>query len=369
MKRITALLLVLSLLLCGCGKPVEEPAPTTAATEPATEPTTQPTTEPTTEPPVYVNPLNGETSYTPYTGRVFATTVSNIPSALPHVNANKADILMEMFVNGSVVRCLALFSDISKVDAIGSTRSTRPMFNDICAHYNAVLSHAGGTGTALNNANEHGIAHYNVDSLMRKHDEPLKAGTAYRDKEYKHGEHNLFVIGPGIVAYAESDGQQVADLPERDYGLVFAEDGTPAGGETADSINIRIKYNSTKKDTVMEYDAETGKYVYWQYKEMMVDQFTGEPETFENVVVMFTQLSTMRHGYHVADFLQGGTGYYACNGKIVPMTWSCSGDNEPFRFFTESGEPLAFGAGNTYIAISAPNGEVTWSAAETEATE
>ena len=114
----------------------------------------------------------------------------------------------------------------------------------------------------------------------------------------------------------------------------------------------------------MEYDAEAGKYVYWQYKEMMVDQFTGEPETFENVVTMFVPMTTMKYGYHVADFIQGGEGYYACNGKIIPITWSCSGEQEPFRFFTTEGEPLAFGAGNTYIAITSPAGEVTWSAAE-----
>lgn len=366
MNRLVALILVLSMLLCGCGARNSEPATeaTVAVTEATTEPTTEPTTVPTTEPPVYVNPLNGEISDTPFTGRIFANTISNVPKALPHVNVNKADILMEMFVNGSVVRCLALFSDVSDVEAIGSTRSTRPMFNDICEHYNAILSHAGGTGTALRNADEHGITHYNVDSLMRKTDEPLKAGVAYRDKEYKHGEHNLFVIGSGIAAYAESEGQQITGLPETDYGLLFAEDGTPAGGEAADSIKIRIKYNSTKKDTIMEYDAETGKYVYWQYGKMMVDQITEEPETFENVVTMFVPMSTIKHGYHVADFLQGGNGYYACNGKIIPITWTCGGDKEPFRFFTENGDPLSFGTGNTYIAISSPAGEVTWSSAE-----
>lgn len=362
MKRLTALLLAVCLVLCGCGA---QPEPTTVATtEPATEATTQPATVPTTEPPTYVNPLNGEISYEPFTNRIFANTISNVRDALPHVNVNEADILMEMFVNSSVVRCLALFSDISKVDAIGSTRSTRPMFNDICEHYNAILAHAGGTSTALNNANEHGIAHYNVDSLMRK-DDPLKAGTAYRDKEYKHGEHNLFVIGPGIRAYAESDGQQVTSLPETDYGFRFTEDGTPAAGETADTVTIRIKYQSTKKDTVMKYDAETGKYVYWQYDKMMVDQITEEPETFRNVVAMFVPMTTMRHGYHVADFLQGGNGYFACGGKIIPITWTCAGDKEPFRFFLENGEPLDFGVGNTYIAISSPDGSVTWSAAET----
>ena len=369
MKRLIALLLVSAMLLCGCGKTEAQPAeiPTGATTEPTTEsttePTTEPTTVPTTEPPVYYNPLNGEMIDAPYTGRVFATTISNIRDALPHVSVNKADILMETFVNGSVVRCIALFSDITEADAIGSIRSTRPMLNDISAHYNAILSHAGGTGTALRNADEHGITHYNVDSLMRSKDDPLKAGTAYRDKEYKHGEHNLFGIGSGIVAYAEADGQQVSGLPERDYGLVFAEDGTPEGGEAADEIKIRIKYNSTKKDTVMKYDAETGKYVYWQYEKMMTDQITGEPEAFENVAVMFVPMSTIKHGYHVADFLQGGEGYFACNGKIIPIVWSCSGDDQPFRFFSADGTPVEFGVGNTYVAISGIGGEVTWTAA------
>ena len=366
MKRLITLLLILALLLCGCGSKPAEPVQTTAPTEATEAPTTAPATEPTTEPPTYVNPLNGEISYEPFTDRIFATTISNIPAALPHVSVNEADILMEMFVNGSVVRGIALFSDISGVEAIGSIRSTRPMFNDICAHYDAVLTHAGGTGTALRNADEHGITHYNVDSLMRKTDDPLKAGTAYRDKEYKYGEHNLFAIGAGVVAYAESEGVQVTGLPERDYGLIFAEDGTPAGGEVADTVNIQIKYNSTHKETVMKYDAGAGRYVYWQYDKMMVDQITGEPETFENVVTMFVPMTTMKHGYHVADFLQGGEGYYACNGRIIPITWTCSGDNEPFRFFTTGGEPLAFGAGNTYIAISSPAGGVTWSAAEAE---
>ena len=371
MKKLIALLLVLATLLGGCGGAPADEATTVPTTEAATEATTEPTTEP-TEPepaPTYVNPLNGEISDTPYTGRIFATTISNIPSALPHVNAGAADIIMEMFVNSSVVRCLALFSDISTVGPVGSTRSTRPMFNDIAEHYDAILTHAGGTGTALRNADEHDITHYNVDSLYRKIDEPLKAGTAYRDKEYKYGEHNLFLLGHGIAKFVESEGIQITGLPERDYGFVFAQDGTPAGGEDAHSITLRMKYNSTKKDTVMEYNAALGKYVWWQYGDMMRDQITGQREMFENVVMMFVPMTTMKHGYHVADFVQGGTGYYACNGKIIPITWTCDGEKEPFRFFTESGDPLAFGTGKTYIAISAPEGSVEWTAPEPDVTE
>lgn len=362
MKKLIALLLAMSLMLCGCGaKPAE--APTTEATAAPTEaPTiaeTEPTTEPTTEPaPVYTNPLNGEVMDEPFTGRVFANTISNIQSALPHVSVNDADILMEMFVNGSVIRCLALYSDISDVEAIGSTRSTRFMFNDIAEHYNAVLCHAAGVSKVLNDMNARGVDNINLDSWQA-----AEAGASYRDKEYGRGyEHSLFGIGPGMLSYAQEKGIPTTVEEDADYGLIFAEDGTPAGGEEASSITIQIKYGTMRKETKMEYDAELGKYVFWQYGKMMADQITEEPETFENVVVMGTNLS-MSGVYQVADFLAGGEGYYACNGKIIPITWTCSGDKEPFRFFTAEGEPLPFGVGNTYIAITAPDGEVTWSGA------
>ena len=56
-KRMFAWLLVLTLLLTGCGSQ-SAPEETTAATV-VTEPETEPTTVP-TEPPVYRNPLNGQ---------------------------------------------------------------------------------------------------------------------------------------------------------------------------------------------------------------------------------------------------------------------------------------------------------------------
>lgn len=362
MKKITALFLVLCLLLCGCGTQPE--AETTAPTaEPTTAPTTEPTTEPATEPPpVYTHPLNGTQLDQPFTGRIYASTISNTPDALPHVSVNEADVVMEMFVNGTVIRCIALFSDISDVNAIGSVRSTRLIFNDIAQHYNAVLLHAAGTSKVLNDMNSRGVDNINLDSWKAS-----EAGASYRDKEYRrYAPHNLFGIGPGIISYAES--QEIAtDLgEERDYGLVFAEDGTPAQGEAADIVNIRIKYNSSKKDTVMKYDSETGRYVFWQYEKMMADQITEEPETFRNLLVMFTEIS-QQGIYHTANFTAGGTGYYACGGKIIPVTWSCESEDSPFRFFTEDGQPLAIGAGNTYIAITSPAGSVTWEPVSEEA--
>ena len=364
MKRTITLLLVLTLLLCGCAK-AEEPEITAAPTLSGAvteveipETTAEPTTEP-TEPEVYFDPLNGEILDAPFDGRIYASTISNIPDALPHVGVTKADILMETFVNGSIVRGLALYTDLSDVEAIGSTRSTRLMFNDIVQHYNAIMTHAGGSSQCLEDANNRGLAHYNVDSLMRQGD-PLAQELAYRDKEYRRGyEHCLFVKGPAVKPYAESKGVQVSGMPETDYGLIFAEDGTPAAGEGADKITVTITYNRSKKDTVMIYDADLGKYTYNQYGKLMKDQITGEVECFENVVIMFANIG-MNNIYQVTDFTEGGTGYYACGGKIIPITWSCDGESSPFRFFSEDGEQIPFGQGSTYIAITQYESNVVW---------
>ena len=74
-----------------------------------------------------------------------------------------------------------------------------------------------------------------------------------------------------------------------------------------------------------------------------------------------------QHGEGQEQPYAGGSGYYANGGKIIPITWSCDGDSEPFRFFHEDGTPLDIGVGNTYIAVAPTGSPVTWSAAEAPA--
>lgn len=363
MKKVIALTMALALLLCGCGAkatiattvPTTEPAPV-VQTAPVTEPTTEPTTAP-TEPEIYRNPLNGQILDAPFTGRIFANTVSNMQENLPHVGVTQADVLIETFVNkNNIIRCLALYSDIESVAAIGSTRSTRPIFNQIAQHYDLILSHAGGSDQALDDAAARGVENFNIDAW-----EVASAGTSYRDTEYKRAyENTLFGVGSGIKSYAESQGMPMS--LERDYGLRFTEDGTPADGEAADTVSLTFTYGQAKKDTTMVYDPQAGKYVFNQYGKAMTDQITGETEMFRNVLIMNTNIST-EGIYFVADFNAGGTGYFACGGKIVPITWTCDGDKDAFHFFTADGQELLLGQGNTYIAICTPESPVVWQGA------
>ena len=377
MKHTISLLLILALLLSGCSfveradqrpgrgsdasqmavSPQEAGAQPSDATEaaPTSAPTTEPTTVP-TEPEVFFNPLNGEILDEPYTGRVFASTISNIRDALPHVGVNDADILMEMFVNGSIDRCLALFTDLSDVEQIGSTRSTRLMFSSIAQHYDAVLCHAGGSDQALGDVSARGLDNINLDHWSADNTYSIRDET--RNKEIGY-EHCLMGLGPGILEYAEKNGIRTTGDPEKDYFLRFTEDGTPEAGEPAEKISVTLTYGKAMKETVMVYDGTTGKYVFNQYEHAMADGLTGEPEAFRNVIVMHANIS-LNGIYHVADFAAGGDGYFACGGKIIPIRWECDGENAPFRFLTQDGQVLELGQGNTYIAICTPESPVVY---------
>lgn len=355
MKRILALILALTLLLCGCGA---KPEPTTEATaEPATDVTTEPTTVPTTEPPpVYTNPLTGEVIDEPIDTRIFAVSINNLKKAMPHYGVQDADIFMEMFVNGSIIRGLALFADPTDFGGIGAVRSTRPMFTDISLHYNAIVAHAGGDDRVLNAAAAKGAEGIN----MYTSDESY---FSFRDMERRKAgygiEHCLFAKGSGLIERATEKGIDVTQDPDKTYGLSFVEDGTPAGGENADIITVTFTSYGRKAST-MVYHEDLGKYVYHQYDMEMVDGITGQPETFENVVIMLGDIYMNQLGYHECNFTKGGTGYYACNGKIIPILWTCDGQYDPFVFTTVDGEPLSFGVGNSYIAIATEKSPVVW---------
>lgn len=352
MKKLLSLLFVVCLLLAGCGSPEPETVPTTEIpTEVTTEATTEPTTEPTTvptEPPVYYNPLTGEEIDEPYTGRLIASIVSNTHDAIPHAGVTQADILFEVYASYGVVRCLALYSDVSNVEAMGSVRSTRLVFNDLAEHYDALLFHAAGSPQVLEDIAARGIDNFNLDHLYRSLDDPIAAATGYRTPT-RYSPHNLYGYGPGILEYLTVNDIRITQPADKHYHLNFAEDGTPVDGEAAEKLNFW--FGKMTKDTTMIYDAELGKYVWEQYwGTLMKDEVTDEVEAFRNVLVLRANTSSS-HIYQVVDFVAGGEGYFACGGKYIPILWGCNDEQSPLWFTTLDGEPLTLGVGNTYIGI------------------
>ena len=374
MKKALVLFLALCMALCGCSELI--PGRTTAeyeqarltalhptssapsvSTAPVTEAATEPPTEPPTEPePVYFNPLNGEILDEPFNKRIFAVTINNIPGAVPHSGLVCADLYFESFVNGSIVRGLAMFSDPSGIDAIGSVRSFRPLFIDLVKHYDAILAHAGSDGNVSYMAKQAGIDNFNIDAWG------ISELTSFRDSERtKKGygwEHTLFAIGDGLIEYAQQNGYRMELNPDIDYQLRFTDDGIPPDGVFATDIGITLTVNQYKKETRMVYDPSRDKYIYNQYEQQMNDERTGEPEGFRNVLILEGNIP-FDGPFQRPDLITGGTGWYACGGKAVPITWGSVDEESPLWFRTADGEPLVLGRGNTYIAFTQTGSEIT----------
>lgn len=364
MKKIIALTMVLAMLLCGCGK--EETPETTAApvTEATAAPTTEPTTVPTTEPvPVYVNPLTGEEIEEPLTNRIFGFSIGNTKEALPHYGVSKADLLFESFVNGLTTRRFAMYSNVQDVTAIGGIRSMRVQWTDLCQAYDAVGVHAAGSGYVLGDMHENGI-----DNI---YGEQWDGDFHYRDKERMRTgtsmEHVLYDRGADIVPFAESQGIRVTQDAEKDYGMHFAEIPSSENGEAADIVNITFILSGREKPTTMTYHKNTGSYSMNQYGVEMVDGiYNNTPELFKNVFALEFNYHGEYNVYHVPETVGDGTGFFACDGKIIPIQWHRADANSPFTFTLEDGTPLQQGVGNSYIAMIPTGSTVTWEAAETE---
>lgn len=360
MKKYISLILLLCLILCGCaaGTPVEttevptkEPTETVPATtqEPTEAPTEMPTEDPTeapTEPLVFTNPLTGEILDAPLESRTFAVTINNVEFAMPMYGVSKADLFFEMFVNDYCTRGLALYADIREAGAVGSVRSLRYNFIDLCQSYDAIVVHAGGSDQVMDDRANSGVPNVNVENEG--------SGYYYRDqKRMDQGyafEHCLFIKGAETQTYAENKGIRTTRDPQRDSGLIFAEDATP-DGEDAAKITINLRHGPITKKSIMEYDANLGQYRFCQFGKAMVDGYEGQPILFENVIVMMCRVYD-DEVYHVADLIGSGEGYFACNGKLIPILWSHERMDEPILFTHTDGTPLELGVGSSYIAIA-----------------
>ena len=358
-KGIIALCIIFSLMLTGCdlipAASTLPPETTQAATEPPTEAPVQAPTAPT----VYTNPLTGVTQREPQDKRIFAVTISNIPDAVPRIGVCLADIYLEMYVNDSIVRGLALYTDPSFVSQIGPVRSNRVMFNDLAEHYDLITAHAGGSDYVMGDSRTREISNFNIDTQDSTY-------YSFRDMDrVRQGfgwEHVLFARGEGLEQKAIESGYDVSADPEKDYLLRFLPDGTPENGEDASDIDLTLTYHESKKECRFLFDEGFQRYVYWQYGKEMADGLTGEKESYDNVIIMFpTDIHQVGNGYQAANFEDGGTGYYASRGKIVPILWECDGEYAPFRFLTADGEQLYMTQGRTFIAITQVGSAISWS--------
>lgn len=343
MKKTGLISILLALtLLCSCAKTQPEQTPAPTPTPDTTPEQSAPTPEP--EKTGFKNNLTGEyelASESEQSMRPVAVSINNTLGGAQRTQTGleNADVMYETYVEGGLTRILAIYKDISKAGEIGSIRSARYDFVDICEGHDATFVHAGIDSTyAQPYMDRLGIDHANLlyGSLY---------GYVYRLDNGLALEHTLYGKGENIAKMLKDKNWRttVKDAHKGDWQNFSESAVTPSGGK-ASTVNVAFSGDYKSK---FAYDSASGMYE----KLERPDWRSGKNLKVKNLVVLFTTLGQFEDGYRMKIGMNGGEGYYFTNGAYQKIKWTKGEYNASYKFTDEAGNPLPYNVGNSYVCI------------------
>ncbi|MCI6560351.1 MAG: DUF3048 domain-containing protein [Oscillospiraceae bacterium] len=336
----------------GCSKkdPLSEPPVNTdSAVAETSETATEAAAEP-SQPEGFsgINPLTGESGYKDSANgkRPVAVMVNNLAAALPQYGIEQADIIYELPVEGGITRLMAVYADYTSVPDVCSVRSCRYYYPLLCLGMDAIYCHWGSDQTiALETLNRTGIDHLDgaYDSSIFLRDEARAASYA--------SEHTGYLKGSELPAVIEAKGFRT-DRNENNQGLYFnfAPEGEKAAPAEMTADNVIVNFSDAYFST-FQYDEQSGAYLKFHSGNPHVDGVTGNQLSFENVLILQTNVYLRDNGYLLDVELSGGTGYYISNGGAQSITWEKNGESMPIQLYAADGNPLLMNVGESYIGI------------------
>ncbi|MBO5852257.1 MAG: DUF3048 domain-containing protein [Clostridia bacterium] len=346
LKSLVALLLAVALIFTfvACGNSSEP-----AVDNPSSD--TISSSEP-PPPPTYLNTLTGEMSLLDKdatTKKPVAVTINNVRVAQQvQCGLDRADVVFETEVEGGITRLLALFADPSDLPKLGTIRSLRVVFADIAAGMDALLFYHGiDEDYCLPHLKTLGIfSHqlgYKTDSFREKN------GLAY--------EHRLYTTGEMIDGVIESKKPKTEGSGKT--WLNFSETSEKAAPSADSAINITVPFSGAST-TQFIYDETEMKYARARKDVEYVDALSGNRELFTNLFILQTTITNYDDNYHKNVSLEGGNGYYASAGGIIPIKWSKGSSKSNFKFTLADGTPLTVNQGNSYVCIVSKSRKISY---------
>ena len=340
----------------------EPPAPV----EP--EPLPEPEPEPEPDPDLFVaegnvNPLTGlcdGISDEALTRRPVAVMINNMIQALPQWGISQADIIYEMLAEGRITRFLAIFQDYSKIEKLASIRSARPYYIDIAQSYGAVYIHFGGSEPAYEQiAKRSDLIH--IDGIKGSWE-----GTVFfrdPDRRKQMGlEHSVYTTSEYLQLAMDKLTVQGKDLSQSDHpsAFTFGErwiDNSAVDGEEA--TKVTVTFSSSHKPW-FEYDAETQKYLRFQYNDPQMDGWMKTQLAVDNVLVLRMKLTDLGGTYKLVDIdtTGNGEGWFFTKGKYIPITWEKEKYNSEIHYYTTDGEELVVSRGQTFVSVVTTTADV-----------
>ena len=276
-----------------------------------------------------------------------ACTIENTNDAFPQSGVEHADVYYEMMEEGGIDRLVCIFTDYDNLKKIGPMRSVRYYMVRKMVEHQAFLVHWGKADNAIPDLEGYpGVEHYEIGDGVEG---------CFRDPD-REGPHDAYITGEGINKIRSEMGYQLEK--NENYKKMFHfnnEDTDLADGKAANKITTNM---SDYSDGWFEYDSASKLYKRFMFGGPQIDAESGNQLTVKNIIVIFTY-----HGLYVCpdgeenvsgwidvNTVGSGDGFYATNGKIIPITWKKGDDpKDVTQYYTADGKELLINPGKTWI--------------------
>ena len=298
-----------------------------------------------------VCPLDGQTveSGETFGDYVLITSIDNGAASEPQSGIGKADLLIEVPVEGGITRFMAFFYH-STPDTIGPIRSARHYFYDITTAYDGVMCHCGGSEQA-----------YAIikSGAVKDIDEMGCTSTFWRTEDRK-APHNLYTSYERLSEKAaERNYNQipVMDCPSFNFMTEDDEAALTFGGVGEFSVPYHFKEASYR------WDEESQRYLRYSDGEPHMDAIDNTQVAADNVAVLYVSYSVMDDAGRLDMTIESGEGHLFMYGGVTKINWTLS-EGEGFVFTDAStGEELKLLPGKTIIQIASPEQKAVYTVA------
>ena len=304
------------------------------------------------------NPLTGlekDDNY-PDGERPIAFAVNNIHFADPQKGLAGADIIYEIVAEGGITRFLAVYSNYRNITAIGSLRSARDQHLQCMFPLGAIYMHIGGSTVATSMLYQYQYEDKEIDGNYQS----IRDVAFYFDNNNharaNGSEHCWFTNSALIATAIEKYDIDTQGEPAPIFNFVpYYEPARELEGGTADSFTFRFSDYIYDPHPEFIYNEQTGTYLREQFGAPHMDEETDEQLSFENVIILFTEIKPRSPGDILMDvnFRYGGYGFYFCNGRYEQIRWIKGMPEDPIRIVDLDGNEIdvQINPGTTYVAV------------------
>lgn len=277
--------------------------------------------------------------------RPLAIMMSNDKAALPQYGINRAGVVYEAPVEGSMNRYMAIIEDYDDLNRIGSVRSCRTYYTYFAREFDAIYAHFGQSTFAKPYLE-------NVDNINGI--EGI-GGTAYYRAKDRRAPHNAYASADGISRAIDKLGYS-REYDEDYHGhFLFARTGMTApmrGADVRDAWKVTPGY--PLNDPWFEYNEEDGLYYRYQY---------GAPHNgnegqiaVKNIIIQYCSAGYYATTeYRNINVHESSWGYYISNGQAEDITWEKDGEFGVTHYYDATGKEIVLNPGKTWICIATTN--------------